>query len=82
MEKEPIFQLSDNFTYQTICILQDGRLAAAGNSTLIIIYNKETFKSEMTIKEHSNSINYITQLTNGNLVSLGEDGYINIYSLM
>ena len=83
LEKEAIFKIDDlgNY-YYTIYILQDGRLAAAGNSLYIIIYNKETFKSEMTIKEHSAYIMYLTQLKNGNLVSLGSDTYINIYSLL
>ena len=84
LEKEAIFKIDDlkNY-YYTIYILQDGRIAAGGYSTSIIIYNKETFKSEMTIKEHSGScIRYLTQLKNGNLVSLGDDAYINIYCLL
>ena len=36
----------------------------------------------MIIKEHSNYIMHLTQLKNGNLVSLGADAYINIYSLL
>ena len=84
LEKEAIFKIDDlKSSYYTIYILQDGRIAAGGYSTSIIIYNKETFKSEMTIKEHSgSSIRYLTQLKNGNLVSLGDDAYINIYCLL
>ena len=84
LEKEAIFKIDDlKSNYYTIYILQDGRIAAGGYSTSIIIYNKETFKSEMTIKEHSgNCITYLTQLKNGNLVSLGDDAYINIYCLL
>ena len=36
----------------------------------------------MTIKEHSAQIMFLTQLKNGNIVSLGYDGYINIYKLL
>ena len=36
----------------------------------------------MTIKEYSNYIMHLTQLKNGNLVSLGYDAYINIYKLL
>ena len=84
LEKDAIFKINDlENHYYTIYILQDGRIAAGGWSTSIIIYNKETFKSEMTIKEHSgNCITYLTQLKNGNLVSLGDDAYINIYCLL
>ena len=82
-EKEIIFKMEDlQAAYYTIYILQDGRLASGGNSTSIIIYNNQTFKSEMTIKEYSNYIMHLTQLKNGNLVSLGADAYINIYSLL
>ena len=82
-EKEPIFKMDDlKNSYFTIYILQDERIAAGGNSCSIIIYNKETFKSEMTIKEHSEYIMYLTQLKNGYLISLGADAYINIYNLL
>ena len=82
-EKEPIFKMDDlKSYYYTIYILQDGRIAAGGNSCSIIIYNKETFKSEMTIKEHSEYIMYLTQLKSGYLISLGHDAYINIYNLL
>ena len=70
-EKEIIFKMEDlKAAYYTIYILQDERLASGGNSTSIIIYNNQTFKSEMTIKEYSNYIMHLTQLKNGNLVSL------------
>ena len=69
-----------NSGYSSICILKDGRLAAS--SSFIIIYNKKTFKSEITIKEHSGFVRYITQLKNNNFVSLGDDGFINIYNIL
>ena len=68
-----------NNTYSSMCILKDGRLAAS--SSFIIIYNKKTFKSEITIKEHSSYVRYITQFKNNNFVSVGDDGYINIYNI-
>ena len=74
LEKEVIFKVDDlGAQYFTIYILQDGRIAAGGYSNSIIIYNKESFKSELTIKEHSSYIMYLTQLRNGNFVSLGND---------
>jgi len=83
LEKEPKFKMDDlKSNYYTIYILQDGRIAAGGNSCSIIIYNKDSFKSEMTIKEHSVYIMYLTQLKNGYLISLGADAYINIYNLL
>ena len=80
LEKEVVFKMNDcNNTYSSICILKDGRLAAS--SSFIIIYNKKTFKSEITIKEHSSYVYYITQFKNDNFVSVGDDGYINIYNI-
>ena len=82
-EKEPVFKMDDlKSCYYTIYILQDGRIAAGGGLCSIIIYNKETFKSEMTIKEHSQYIMYLTQLKSGYFISLGADAYINIYNLL
>ena len=46
-----------------------------------IIYNQETFKPEITIKESSYTL-YLTQLKNDSLVSVLYDGNINIYSLL
>ena len=80
LKKEPIIKIDDGTCY-SIYFLEDGRLAATTSSS-IIIYNSETFKSEMTIKEHSDSIYFLTQLSNGNLVSVGSEGNINIYSLL
>ena len=72
LEKEVIHKMDDlKACYYTIYFLQDGRLAAGGNSCSIIIYNKKTNKSEMTIKELSAYIMYLTQLKNGNFMSLG-----------
>ena len=80
LEKEVVFKMNDcNNSYSSICILKDGRLAAS--SSFIIIYNKKTFKSEITIKEHSGYVHYITQLKNNNFVSVGDDCYINIYNI-
>ena len=81
LEKEVVFKMNDcNSSYSSMCILKDGRLAAS--SSFIIIYNKKTFKSEITIKEHSGYVPYITQLKNNNFVSVGDDGYINIYNIL
>lgn len=80
LEKEVVFKMNDcNNVYSSMCILKDGRLAAS--SSFIIIYNKKTFKSEITIKEHSSYVSYITQFKNNNFVSVGDDGYINIYNI-
>ena len=80
-EKEIIFKDKGSYAFYCIYILQDGKIAAGDSSGNIIIYNKNNFKSELTIKE-SGYIMYLTQLKNGSLVSLNSDGSINIYNLL
>ena len=81
----PKYKLSDhgNKEIYTILQLKDGRLASGGNDGVINIYNKETFKPEFTIFEHSNSIWDLIQLKNGNLVSCSyNDKKMNLYQLL
>ena len=66
----------------TILQLQDGRLASGGDDGSIIIYNKQTFVPELTIKEHEDKIYDIIQLKNGNLLSCSfNDKTMNEYKL-
>ena len=62
-----------NETIYSILQLQDGRLASGGNDGSIIIYNKQTFVPELTIKEHQDTVYDIIQLKNGNLLSCSHD---------
>ena len=81
----PKYKLTDHGNKQiyTILQLQDGRLASGGEDGVINIYNKETFKPEFTIFEHSNSIWDLIQLKNGNLVSCSyNDKKMNLYQLL
>ena len=67
----------------TILQLKDGRLASGGNDGAINIYNKQTFKPDLTINEHSSSVYHLIQLKNGNLVSCSyNDQTINLYELI
>ena len=66
----------------TLLQLQDGRLASGGDDGSIIIYNKQTFTPELTIKEHKDSIYDIIQLKNGNLLSCSyNDKTMNEYKI-
>ena len=67
----------------TILQLKDGRLASGGNDGAINIYNKQTFKPDLTINEHSSNVYHLIQLKNGNLVSCSNsDHTINLYELI
>lgn len=64
-----------------LCILSDGRIVSSGCDCIINFHNPINFDLEMTIKEKTNSILYITQLKNGIFVSCSEDGYIHFYNI-
>lgn len=53
----------------TIIVLQDGRLASAGEDNSIRIYNQKPFAPEITIQEHKKTVWDIIQLKNGNILS-------------
>ena len=76
----PKNKLTGDKSVFTILQLQDGRLASGGGDGNIIIYNKETFKPELTICEHTKGVWDLIQLKNGNLVSCSnEDKTMNLY---
>ena len=80
--KEPI----QKFNYHTNIIrcgivLKDGRFATGSGDHTIIIYNNKTFKPDLTIKEHSDSVNSLTQLSSDILVSCSDDKTIKLYEI-
>ena len=80
--KEPIHK----FNYHTNIItcgivLKDGRFATGSGDHTIIIYNNKTFKPDLTIKEHSDYVNSLTQLSSDILVSCSDDKTIKLYEI-
>ena len=80
--KEPIHK----FNYHTSWIncgivLKDGRFATGSHDNTIIIYNNKTFKPDLTIKEHSNTVRCLTQLSSDILVSCSNDKTIKLYEI-
>ena len=65
----------------SLLILKDQRIASCSGDKAIRIFNSKTFKIEIEIKEHSNLINFIAQLKNGNLISCSSDETIKIFKL-
>ena len=64
-----------------LCILIDGRLVSGSDDKSIIIYNKNTYKPDLIIKEHNGNVNCIIQLKSGELVSCSYDHTIKIYNI-
>ena len=81
--KEPIHKLNYH-TKEINCsiVLKDGRFATCSNDNTIIIYNSQTFKQDLKIKENGNSVYCITQLSSGVLASgSAGDGKIILYNI-
>ena len=80
--KNPIHKLTNHIDrVYCLCVLKDGRLASGSKDKSIIIYNKNTYQSDLIIKEHSNNVYCIIQLSSGELVSCSEDKTIKIYNI-
>ena len=65
-----------------LLVLKDGRLSSSSDDYSIIIYDKKNFTQQCIIKEHSNSIQYFTQISNDNIVSCSCDNTIKIFKLI
>ena len=80
--KEPIHILNHHQdSINCLTILKDGRLVSGSNDKSIIVYNKETFQPDLTIKEHNKSIISITTLSSGILASCSYDNTIKLFNI-
>ena len=80
--KEPVYKIKYHKYYISCSsVLNDGRFAIGANDNSIIIYNSKTFKPELAIKEHNNSISNIINLSSGDLASCSWDKTIKIYNI-
>ena len=61
--------------------MNDGRLVSGSRDNSIIIYNKETYKPDIIIKEHNYYVNCITQLSSGILASCSDDNTIKLFNI-
>ena len=73
-------------TYHTssvtnLLVLKDGRLSSSSDDS-IIIYDIKNFTQQCTIKEHSNSVVFFTQISNDNIVSCSCDNTLKIFKLI
>ena len=62
-------------------ILKDRRIATCSDDELIIVYNSKTFKIDLKIKEHTNSVFQILQLKSGILASSSKDTTIKLFNI-
>ena len=62
-------------------ILKDGRLISSSSNNIINVYEKITFKIDLSIKEHKNEIYYFKQLKNGNIITCSADRTMKIIKL-
>ncbi len=64
-----------------LTLLKDGRLVSGSDDESIIIYNKDNYKPDLIISEHSHSVNYLIQLKNEFLVSCSGDMTIKLFEV-
>ena len=87
-------QIKNSFNYQLITtinifsqpvtfllILKDKRIASSSADPTIKIFNDETYKIEIIIKEHTNYVIYLTQLKDGRIISSSSDCTIKIFTI-
>ena len=80
--KEPIHILNKHTScVYCLTILKDGRLVSGSYDKSIIVYNKETFKPDLTIKEHNSAIYCIITLSSGILASCSDDKTIKLFNI-
>ena len=63
----------------SICLLNDGRLASASSDRTIRLFDLSTYENVLTLSGHTHAVTYITQIDNGDLVSSGYDGELNFW---
>ena len=61
--------------------MKDGRLISCSGDFTINIYEKDTFKLQISIKEHSSHVTSINQLNNGKIISCSLDYTMKIIKL-
>lgn len=65
----------------SICLLKDGRLASSSRDKVIKIYNLSTYKQELVLDGHNDSVVYLCLLDKGYLASSSKDKSIKIWSI-
>ena len=79
--KEPIYKLINHTDYVLrLALMKDGRLVS-GSGRLITIYNKESYKSDLIIKEHQDRVLSVIQLRTGILASSSDDKTIKLFKI-
>ena len=53
--------------------LRDGRLISSSYDCTLNIYKKDTFELQLSIKEHSNSLEFFTQISNDKIITCSYD---------
>ncbi len=82
LKEHPIHELAFH-TDSVLCLtlLKDGRMVSGSGDYSIIIYNKNTYKPDLIIKEHSGYVYCLTQLSSGELASCSGDKTIKLYNI-
>ena len=69
-----------SYLITSICFLKDGSIASSSDDKYILIYNKNTFKIDIRIKENK-GIHYMNVTKDGILIACMNGTYLNLYEI-
>ena len=75
-----IFEDVHSSYISSVCFLKDGRIASSSHDNYVLIYNKNTFKIEIRIKERK-IIFYMNINKDGILITCMRGTYLNLYEI-
>lgn len=68
-------------TIYSLCLLKDGRLASCSWDKTINVYDLSTFTCDFTIEGHENTVTYVSEFDNGDLISCADDLTLKIWEI-
>ena len=86
--QKPLYELKQKKIFQnygvpvtSMCLTGDNRLACGYKDSAIRVFDLQNFKCDLALRGHRSSVNYISLLSNGCLVSCSDDKLINIWKI-
>ena len=75
-----IYQNVHSYEITSVCFLKDGSIASSSMDKYVLIYNKNTFKIDIKIKENKR-VCYMNVTKDGILITCMDGTYLNLYEI-